>query len=150
MISCIVAGGDALGPDLARSQQELVEFEVVIAEGAGDRRSAGEVLGDERADDLLLKSLLSVDEIVGDSKVFGDASRVVDVVDGATAALDGLGHGVTVGGAAAGETALIPELQREADKRMSLGMQKRCYSRRVDAAGHGHGDDIFLQAKPPS
>jgi hypothetical protein len=42
-----VAGGDAAGADGARGLEQLVELEVVVAERAGNRRAAGEVLVDE-------------------------------------------------------------------------------------------------------
>ena len=92
VVAGVVAGGDAVGADLAGGGEELVELEVVVAEGAGDGRAAGEVLVDEGADDLGLEALLLVDDVVGDVEVLGDAAGVVDVVDGAAAALDGFGH----------------------------------------------------------
>src|SRR5215472_4234725 len=104
-----MAGGDLFGADLARGGEELVELEVVIAEGAGDGRAAGEVLADEGADDLVLKALLRVHEVVGDAEVLGDAAGVVDIIDGAAAALDFHGHAF-----AASEAALVPELQGKA------------------------------------
>src|SRR5581483_5848673 len=105
----VVAGGDLVGADGARGGEELIELEVVVAEGAGDGCAAGEVLGDEGADDLGLEAVLCVDEIVGDAEVLGDAAGVVDIVNGAAAALHGLGHAL-----AASEAALVPELQGEA------------------------------------
>ena len=106
VVAGVVAGGDLGGADLAGGEEELVELEVVVAEGAGDGGAAGEVLGDEGADDVGLEAGFLVDEVVGDVERAGDLAGVVDVVDGAAAALDGLGHAVM-----AGEPALIPELQ---------------------------------------
>ena len=88
VVARVVAGGDAVGADLAGGDEELVELEVVVAEGAGDGGAAGEVLGDEGLDDVGLEALLLVDEVVGDVELLGDAACVVDVVDGAAAALD--------------------------------------------------------------
>ena len=56
--------------------------------------------------------------------MLGYATGVVYVVDGAAAALDGLGHAF-----AAGEAALVPELEGEADEGVSLGVQERGYGR---------------------
>ena len=118
--------------------EELVELEVVVAEGAGNGRAAGEVLGDEGADDLVFEAVLGVDEVVGDAEVLGDAAGVVDVVDGAAAALDGFGHAF-----AAGEAALVPELQGKADEVVALGVEQRGDGGGVDSAGHGHGDGVI-------
>ncbi len=137
VVAGVVAGGDALGADLAGGEQKLVELEVIVAERTGDGRSAGEVVGDEGADDLVLEAVLGVDEVVGDVEVLGDAAGVVDVVDGAAAALDGFGHAGT-----AGEAALVPELEGEADDGVSLGVEQRSGGGGVDAAGHGHGDEV--------
>ena len=49
VVAGVVAGGDLGGADLAGGEEELVEFEVVVAEGAGDGGAAGEVLGDKGA-----------------------------------------------------------------------------------------------------
>ena len=117
--------------------EELVELEVVVAEGAGDGGAAGEVLGDEGADDLGLEAVLLVDEVVGDAEVLGDAAGVVDVVDGAAAALDGLGHAFV-----AGEAALVPELEGEADEVVTLGAEQGGDGGGVDSSGHGDGDRV--------
>ncbi len=124
VVAGVVAGGDEFGTDLAGGEEELVELEVIVAEGAGNGRAAGEVLGDEGADDLGLEAVLGVDEVVGDAEVLGDVAGVVDVVDGAAAALDGLGHGLAVRGAATGEATLVPELEGEADEGVALGVQE--------------------------
>ncbi len=112
---------------------------MVVAEGAGDGRAAGEVLGDEGLDDVGLEALLLVDEVVRDAELLGDAAGVVDVVDGAAAALHGLGHAFV-----AGEAALVPELQGEADEGVALLAQESGDGRGVDAAGHGDGDGFGL------
>ena len=102
-----------LGADAARGLEELVELEVVVAERAGDRRAAGEILVDEGADHILLEALLLVDDVVGNAEVLGDAAGVVDIIERAAAA--GLG---CVGDAVlAGEAGLVPELEGEADDR---------------------------------
>ena len=134
-----MAGRDARGADLARGEQELVELEVVVAERAGDGGAAGEILADEGLDDVGLEAVLLVDHVVGDAELVGDAAGIVDVVDGAAAALDGFGHAVMTG-----EAALIPELEGKANNIFSIGAQKRCDSRRIDSAGHSYGDGFGL------
>ena len=106
-----MAGSDAVGADLARGDEQLIELEMVVAERAGDGRASGEILLDEGADDVALEALLLVDDVVRDVEVLGDAAGVVDIIDRAAAALHLLGHAFL-----AGETALVPELQREADE----------------------------------
>ena len=105
MVARVVAGGDAVGADLAGGDEELVELEVVVAEGAGDGGSAGEVLVDEGLDDFGLEALLLVDDVVGDVELLGDVAGVVDVVDGAAAALDGFGHALVCRRGGAGSRA---------------------------------------------
>ena len=137
VVAGVVAGGDAVGADLAGGDEELVELEVVVAEGAGDGRASGEVLGDEGPDDLGFEAVLLVDEVVGDVELLGYSAGVVDVVDGAAAALDGLGHALV-----AGEAALVPELEGEADESVALGTEERGDGGGVDSAGHGYGDGL--------
>ena len=48
----VVTGSDAFGADLARGDQELIEFDVIVAHGARDRRAAFEIIGDEGLDDI--------------------------------------------------------------------------------------------------
>jgi len=74
VVAGVVAGGDAVGADALGGEEESVELEVVVAEGAGDGSAAGEVLGDEGADDFGFKTVLGVDEVVGDAEVLGDAA----------------------------------------------------------------------------
>jgi hypothetical protein len=71
--------------------------------------------------------------------VLGDVASVVDVVDGATAALHGFGHSL-----AARETALVPELQCEADERMTLSVQQRSDGRRIDPTRHCDRNRVSL------
>ncbi len=117
LVAGVVAGGDAVGADLAGGDEQLVELQVVVAERAGDGRASGEILVDEGADDVALEAVLLVDDVVGDAEVLGDAAGVVDVIDGAAAALHLLGHAFL-----AGEAALVPELQGEADELVALGL----------------------------
>jgi len=118
MITRIMPGGDAVGTDLTGGDEELVELEVVVAEGAGDGRAAGEVLADEGLYYFRLETVLLVDDVVRDVELLGYVARVVDVVDAAAAALDGLGHAFV-----SGKAALVPELEGEADDLVALGTQ---------------------------
>jgi len=76
--------------------------------------------------------------------VLGYAAGVVDIVDGAAAALNGLRHPL-----AARETTLVPELEREADEGMSLGVEERSDGRRAASARHGDSDGVIRHVKAP-
>ncbi len=110
---------------------------MVVAEGAGDGGASGEVLGDEGLDDLGLEAVLLVDDVVGDVELLGYVAGVVDVVDGAAAALDGFGHALV-----AGEAALVPELEGEADDLVAFGAQECGDGGGVDSSGHGDCDRV--------
>ena len=88
---------------------------MVVAEGARDWGSSGEILADERLDDLGFEALLLVDDVVRDVELFGYMAGVVDVVDGTAAALDSFGHALVTG-----QAALVPELEGEADEVVAL------------------------------
>ncbi len=100
-------------PICARGGEKLIELQVVVAQCAGNGRAPGEVFVDEWPHDLALEAVLRVHEVVGDAEVLGDATRIVDIVNRAAAALDCFGHAL-----AAGQPALVPELKRETDDRM--------------------------------
>ncbi len=136
-IAGVVPGGDTVGADLSGGGEELVELEVVVAESAGDGGSAGEVLADEGLDHIGFEALLLVDDVVGDVELLGDVAGVVDVVDGAAAALDRFGHALV-----SGEAALIPELEGEADEFVALSAQEGGDGGRVDSSGHCYRDRV--------
>lgn len=132
-------GGDTVGADLAGGDEELVELEVVVAESAGDGSAAGEVFADEGLDDLGFEAVLLVDDVVGDIELLGYVACVIDVINGAAAALDTLGHAFV-----SGEAALVPELEGEADEGVALGAQECGNGGGVDSSGHGDGDGLAL------
>jgi hypothetical protein len=116
---------------------------VVVAERAGDRRAAGEVLVDEGTDHILLEALLLVDDVIGDAEVLGDAAGVVDVIQRTAAA----GLRSVRDAVLAGQAGLVPELEREADDGVA-GLGEHGRNRRgVDPSGHGYGDGAAPTAK---
>jgi hypothetical protein len=130
-----VAGGEALGSDLAGHAEERLEFHVGVAVGAGDGCAAGEILLDERAHYASFELLFEVYDVVGKIQVLGDTLGVVDVVERAATVLRG---------AVAlefGEAALIPELHGEADDRAVLLEEDRGDGGGVDTTGHGYCDE---------
>ena len=130
-------GCEEVGTDLARHDQQLIELKMVIAEAAWNRSSSGKVLLNERPDDLALEAIFVVDDVVWNSDGLRDGSRVVDVVERATATLHGLGHAFL-----AGEAALIPELHGEAHHIVALCAKHGRDSRGIDSARHSHRDGL--------
>ena len=65
--------GNALSADLAGRQEKLIELQMVVAQGAWNRRSARQILTDKGPHNLLFETLLCVDEVVGNPEVFGHA-----------------------------------------------------------------------------
>ena len=59
-----------------------------------------------------------IDDVVGDADLLGDAAGVVDVVEGAAASGDLLGHAFM-----SGEPALVPELHGQIDDVVFFGAQ---------------------------
>ncbi len=66
MIPCIMAGCDAVGADLAGCDEELVELEVIVAEGARDGSASGEIFADEWLHDFGFEAVLLIHYIVWD------------------------------------------------------------------------------------
>ena len=81
----VVAGGDAVGADLLRGHQQLLELDVVVAQRAGNRRAPGEIVLHEGAHHGVLEEPLEIHDVVRQAEVLGDALGVVDVVDRAAA-----------------------------------------------------------------
>src|SRR3954462_7925041 len=90
--SSVVAGRDLLCTNLPCLNQKRVKLQVIVAETARDGRPSGEVLGNERADDVLLETLLVIHYVVWDPKVLRHTARVVNVIDRTAATVHLLGH----------------------------------------------------------
>ena len=100
-----MAGSDALGADLARDHQQLIELQVIVAEAARDGRAPGKIFFNERADHVALETLFVIDHVIRDADLLGDAAGVVNVVERAAASLHGLGHALRDRRVAAGSRA---------------------------------------------
>jgi len=134
-----VAGGETLRANLARHAQKRLELYVGVAIGAGDGRTAGKILIDERTHHALLELLLEIYDVMWKIQVLRDGFGVVDIVEGTATVLRG---------AVAlkfGETALVPQLHREAYDGAALLLQKRRNSGRVDTTRHGDSDEAELR-----
>jgi hypothetical protein len=96
-----------------------------------------QILVDEGADNVGLEAVLLIDDVVGDSKLFGYGACVVDVVERAAASLNCFGHSVL-----AGEATLVPELEGKTDEIVPFRAQNSRDRGGVDSSGHGDCDRV--------
>jgi len=133
-----VTGGETLGADLTRHAQEWLKLYIGVAIGAGNGCATGEVVVDEGTHHASLEVLLEVHHVMRKMQMLCHGLGVIDVIEGAATVLRG---------AIAlkfGEAALVPELHGQADDGVALLLQEGSNGRRVDAAGHGYGDEAAL------
>src|SRR5258708_32115638 len=108
---------------------------MIIAEAAGDRRSPGKILFDERTHHIALEALLLVHDVIWDANVLGYPARIVYVVDRAATPLHRLRHAFMPG-----EPALVPQLHGEPDDVVSVRAQHGCDGGGIHTARHGYGN----------
>ena len=77
----VVAGGEAIGADLAGHAEKRLEFYVGVAFGAGDGSAAVEVVVHERTDDVLLELMFEVDNVMWKIQVSRNAFGASDIVE---------------------------------------------------------------------
>src|SRR6185503_5645071 len=135
----VVARGQQVCANLPRRDQQLIKLKMVVAQAARDGRAPGKVLGDKRTHHVALKTLLVVDDVVGNAQVLGHGARVVDILNGAAAPLNVLRHAL-----ATGEPPLVPELHGQADDVVALGAQHGRDGGGIDTARHGYGNGLGL------
>src|SRR5450759_2771563 len=129
-----MAGRQHVGAELARGDQQVVEFDRHVAFDAGHRRLAGDVALGEAVDHRFLEAAFVVEHVMRNADALGNAARIIDVLPGAAGAL------AVAGGA------VVIELQRDADHIIALGLEERGGHRGIDAAGHGDDDTGVLRA----
>ena len=117
-----MAGGEAVGTQLAGHAQQIGELRAHVAADARDRRAPGEVIVGEALDHFLAEGALMVEHVVGEAEPVGHAAGVADVVPGAAGAL------------APGRRAVVIELQGYADHLGAALCRKGRDDRAVDAA----------------
>ncbi len=94
---------------------------------ARDRRAPGNVLTHEVCDDGILKLALEVDDVVREADEGCDATRIVEIVDGAAAAERLIAP-------------LVVQLHGQTDDVVTLLGEQSRGDRRVDASRHGDYD----------
>ena len=86
----IVAGGDVPGPNCVGALHQLPEFQSIIADHAGVRRSAANVLIGEVVDNPI-EALLEIERVKRDSELPGDEACVRSVARAAAPAVGSAG-----------------------------------------------------------
>ena len=69
--------------------EQLIEFHVIVAKRARNRRASREIILHKRPHHRFLELLLEIHHVVGNAQMFGHAARVVHIVD-RTAAVSAL------------------------------------------------------------
>jgi hypothetical protein len=91
-----VARGHAIGVEVLRRFQQVLELHPFVAADAGHRRGAGEVAVGEFVDHRLAEGVLVVEHVMGKAHLLGHAAGVVDVAARAAGALLGQRRAVIV------------------------------------------------------
>jgi undecaprenyl diphosphate synthase len=107
-----MAGGDALAAQLPGAVEQRAELQFLVAHHARIGRAPGLVFLGKVGDDLLLKRVRLVNQIIGNAQLVADGARVHDRLRAATFVLG------------AGDAILRPELERDADHVVAL-LQKQ-------------------------
>ncbi len=81
----IMAGGQAIGAELAGEAQQVGELNTLIAAHAGNRRAAGHIIVGEAIDHAFSERALIIEDIMRNAEPIGDRARVADVAPRAAA-----------------------------------------------------------------
>lgn len=129
-----MAGGEAVGAELAGEAQEVGKLHPLVAGDAGDRRAPARIFVGEALDHALPEAALIVEDMMSDAQPRRHRLRVENVLAGATSAR-----------ARAGDSAMVVELQRHPDRLRAAARGEGGHDRAVDAARHGDDDPGALQ-----
>ncbi len=124
----IMAGGEAIGAEIAGEAQQVGELHPLVARDAGDRRAAARIFVGEALDHAVAEAAFIIEDVMGDAEPLGDRARVVNVAAGAAALRP------------TDRRAMIVELKRDSDHLGAGAGGERGHDRAVDAAGHGDDD----------
>ncbi len=124
----VVPGGHAVGLEVLRGLQQVLELHPLVAADAGHRRRPGEVAVGEFVDHRLAEGVLVVENVMRKAHLLGHPAGVVDVAPGAAGALLGQRRAVVV------------ELERHAHHVVALVGQHRRDDRGIHPARHRHHD----------
>src|SRR3546814_17654075 len=80
-----MAGGEAVGAEIAGEAQQVGELHALIAAYAGDGRAALHIFVGKALDPAVPEAAFIVEDIMGDAQPVGHGARVVDVLAGTAA-----------------------------------------------------------------
>ncbi len=138
--SRVMSSCQHFGADLSRSNQQLIELKVIVAETARNRCSSRKVFLHKWTNYVVLETLLLVHYVIRNLQLLGDAARIVNVVDRTTASLHGFGHSFV-----SSQPPLIPQLHRQAHNVVAFGTQHRRNGRRIHSARHRYRNCLLTQ-----
>ena len=73
-------GRNPISADLARNQQQLIELQMVVAQGAWNGCAAGKVIRHKWTHDIPLEAGFVIHDVIGDADGLGHATRVVHII----------------------------------------------------------------------
>ncbi|MPL79216.1 hypothetical protein SDC9_25091 [bioreactor metagenome] len=124
----VMAGRHAIGLEILRGLEQVLELHPLVAADAGHGGGAGEIGIGEFLDHRLAEGVLVIEHVMRKAHRLGDAAGVVDVLARTARALFRQ------------RRAVIVKLQRHADDIIAFLGQHRRHHRAVDAARHRHHD----------
>ena len=127
-----MAGRQRIGAEIARRCQKIRKFDGLVTGNARDRRFAGHIALGERIDHRFAKALFVIQHIMRNAQNIADAAGVIDILAG------------TAGAGAVDGSAVIVELQRDAQNVIALPFQDAGHHGTVNAAGHGNDDTCIF------
>ena len=134
----VMARCHAIGIEILRCLEQILELHPLIAPDAGHRCGPGEIAVGEFVDHRFAKDVLVIEYVMRKAHILGHAARIVNVDPRATCPLLGKGR------------AMIVELERHADHVITFLGQMRRHHRTVHASRHRYDDAGFAGglAKP--
>ena len=124
----VMAGGHAIGIEIARGFQQILELDPLVAADAGHRGGAAQIAVGKLVHHRIAKDVLVIQHVMRKAHFLGHPAGIVDVAAGAAGAFLGQGR------------AVIVELQGDAHHVIALARQLGGDDRAVDPARHRHDD----------
>ena len=84
--ACIVACSNFIGAYTCGHIKELIELNEVVAKRTRDGCTTGQIIGNERLDNMLFKLIFEINYVVGYANQLGNVAGIVNIVDRTAAA----------------------------------------------------------------
>ena len=75
----IMAGGEAIGAEIAGEAKQIGELDALVAAHARDRRPSARIIIGELLDHLLAEAAFIIEDVMGEAEPIGDGARIVNV-----------------------------------------------------------------------